>query len=153
MEDSALVTARFERGHAYLRHLRAPNQPPWLESYGAYLRGELELVEAMTLIHPDWLRRTVDRGLIFGDRTFGPTTAGHCESARLWRYACDLRHTSLHADHLFPHSHGGPTWAANRLTLCDVHNRIKGADVHLYPWEAGEPSWLPKLLERYAEFV
>jgi hypothetical protein len=117
------------------------------------LDSALELVEAMTLIHPVWLPSAVDKRLIFGERSFGLTTASRCESHELWQYACDLRHTSLHADHLFAYSLGGPTWAANRLTLCDVHNGIKGADVHLYPWEAGEPSWLARLLERYSQFM
>ncbi len=30
--------------------------------------------------------------------------------------------------------------------LCSVHNRMKSADIHVYPWEMGEPSWLIHIL-------
>lgn len=47
---------------------------------------------------------------------------------------------------MFPYSLGGQTVAENRITLCQWHNRLKGSDVHLYPWELPLGSWVEKVL-------
>ena len=48
---------------------------------------------------------------------------------------------AMEYDYLFPFALGGPTIARNRVPLCREHNAIKGSDVHLFPWEQGEPPW------------
>jgi hypothetical protein len=149
-----VILGRFESGHKYLAAIRAVNHEPWRERYDAYLAGELELETAMTLVHPAWLPAGAARANIYGAPTFGTVAVGRCESARLWGYRCDIPTDGpMHRDHLFPRSLGGPTWALNRLVLCGIHNGIKGADVHPYPWEEGEPRWLKRLLSRCAEFI
>ena len=72
-----------------------------------------------------------------------------CEAERLWGYPCDLEPDGrIEFDHAFPYSLGGPTVGANRLGLCPVHNAGKAGDIHLFPWEEGEPRWLAASLGR-----
>jgi hypothetical protein len=149
-----VIAQRFASGHRYLQLLRRPNRFPWRQNYNRYCSGELSLEEAMVLAHPEWLPPYIQPTTILGDPTFTAVAGGSCQSQRLWGYECDVpRSGALHGDHLFPRSLGGPTAALNRLTLCSVHNWLKGADVHLYPWEAGEPAWLRPVLDRYSEFI
>jgi len=116
----------------------------------------MPIVEAMTLLDPRWLPAGVSQLEAQGSRTF-PSLAipdAACDAAVIWGYPCDLaRMSRTQSDHLFPYALGGPTIAANRLRLCQVHNRVKGTDVHLFPWESGEPAFLSRHLERLARLI
>lgn len=72
-----------------------------------------------------------------------------CQSELLWGYKCPFGKQALEADHLFPHSMGGPTRSDNKVYLCKIHNQnCKGSDAHIYPWERGKPIWLDGLIEK-----
>jgi hypothetical protein len=94
----------------------------------------------------------VSQDEIQGPRSFeaAPLLEGApCEAERIWGYRCDLPlEYARQQDHLFPYALGGPTEARNRLTLCSWHNQVKFVDIHLFPWEEGEPLWLDPLLDR-----
>lgn len=77
----------------------------------------------------------------------GVRSAGCCCHV-IWGYPCHFEHPMLAADHLFPFSFGGPSSGANKIFLCSLHNQSKGSDIHLYPWELGEPQWLSPLFQR-----
>lgn len=51
---------------------------------------------------------------------------------------------------MFPFALGGPTRPDNALILCRVHNRLKGHDVHLLPWESHEFRWLGEQVSKVA---
>jgi hypothetical protein len=93
---------------------------------------------------------------IYGDRTFEPLQYHDaCQAKRLWGYECPFVREPSAADHLYPHSLGGPTIAENRLTLCRWHNTAKSMDIHDFPFEEGLPSWVvPTLgmMERWIRF-
>jgi hypothetical protein len=148
-----VILQRFVSGHAYLTALRRSSSQRWVQQYERFEVGKLTLEEAMALCHPGWL--PAERwDEVYGPRSFPGVASGRCEASRLWGYECDLApEGTFHADHVFPRSFGGPTRAVNRLVLCPTHNAIKGPDVHVYPWEQGEPVWMRELLERCAEFI
>ena len=72
-----------------------------------------------------------------------------CRSMLLWGYECPFEDINqLAADHCFPYSLGGPTLATNKIYLCKWHNQIKAGDIHIFPWELGEPQWLLPMIDR-----
>jgi hypothetical protein len=71
-----------------------------------------------------------------------------CSCSLIWGYPCHLTRPQVVADHVFPYSFGGPSTGDNKIFLCGLHNSVKGADIHLFPWERGEPIWLNPLLSR-----
>jgi hypothetical protein len=117
---------------------------------------EESLAVRFVLLHPfhyDEDNTDKKRCEIRGGRRFPfkPQVAeGGCAAKLLWGYSCPLEGTNLQVDHEFPYSLGGPTDPRNRLILCDMHNRLKSSDLHVYPWEKGEPKWLRDILDKIA---
>lgn len=128
----------------------------WEAQYDLLLEGDLSAPHTMALLRPEAYGEEVRQrsSLIRGKRAFGKTDRQRCQSDRFWGYTCPLGTDSLvSADHVFPYSLGGITEAPNLLWLCDAHNRLKGGDVHVFPWELGTPSWVPPTLVRIAAVV
>lgn len=70
---------------------------------------------------PQRLYTTVQRRRIF-------ELCGHrCEHKSLLWFRC--KSVATHADHVHPHSRGGPTTVENGQGLCEFHNLSKGAHV------------------------
>ncbi len=107
------------------------------------------MVDRLVLAHPG-LRSEPRQELHQGRRGFefrGIGARKACAAERIWGIPCQLPDNGeMQADHLFPYALGGPTVAPNRLVLCATHNAGKAVDVHLFPWEEGEPRWLASLL-------
>jgi hypothetical protein len=151
-----VVAQRVAAAHQYLRFLHEPTATSWQELYARYRDGQMSLMESMTLLDPQWLPAGLSQIEAQGPRVFPAATIvdAACEAAAIWGYPCDLpRLSRTQSDHLFPYALGGPTVAANRLGLCDVHNRVKGTDVHLFPWERSEPSFLSAQLARLSRLI
>ena len=145
--DLTTLKNRIERGEEYLLALEEFQSWKWSEILAEYRERRLALPKAMVLVHPAFYEDREARvgQSIRGPRSF-PTTAGQhvaaCMADQVWFSACPLKKPEvLHSDHLFPYSLGGPTLAENQLFLCPVHNRSKASDIHLFPWERGEPNW------------
>ncbi len=149
---------RIERGEQYLLALEEFRNWEWGEILAEYRDGRLALPQIMVLMHPDFYAvREAQVGMsIRGPRSFSTTAGQHaasCMADRIWLLTCPLRRSEVQADHLFPYSLGGPTLAANQLFLCPAHNSAKGSDVHLFPWERGEPSWLAMQVEKIRKLL
>ncbi len=113
-------------------------------------KGLLGTPEVMALCDPRlWL---ADLGCsmeqILDGRSFetAPPEA-RCEADVLLGYSCPLFDQGIQADHFFPYSLGGKTDPGNRLYLCRFHNRGKGCDINLYPWEEPPQEWACSLLD------
>lgn len=73
-----------------------------------------------------WQRRRIharDGGLCHYCLLLGIETRVHFASDFKGGHACDA---CFHADHVVPHSLGGPTTVANGITACSYHNQAKG---------------------------
>jgi hypothetical protein len=160
MTHNELLLYRFSEARVYLEYLETSLQKHWDDQYHDYQSKILSLPQALTLVHPWQYERILksDIARIQGPRSF-PTDIGisslTCRSETIWGYTCSC-HTqnNLQADHLFPHSLGGPTLPDNKIYLCSFHNQMKGSDIHLFPWEKGEPHWLKAQLDLiYATYV
>lgn len=139
-------------GQRYVSFLSRVSISNWQQYYGQYHQNKLDLAESMALIHPRHYEHMRTTNQIRGDRAFpkeqGMTSIG-CSADVIWGYSCSIELTTVVcADHLFPYSLGGPTVSNNKLYLCEFHNQLKGNDIHIYPWERGEPEWLKDLLLR-----
>ncbi len=150
-----IIAARISLAEAYLIALRDLSASDWLNLYNQYRRGQLSLAESIAICHPRYYGELMDAAVsdIRGPRRFGVETVAnwmHCGSKRIWGYDCPMHVAGgdLAADHLFPYAYGGPTDPDNKLYLCPEHNRLKGCDVHTFPWNVGEPHWLRGLLAR-----
>lgn len=147
--------ARISWTESYLVALQESLQQSWEweASFALYCRGELTLVRAVALVHPAHYEGLAKMEVICGPRNF-PGEVGQarmeCRAELLWGYRCPLSRPKIVLDHLFPYALGGPTIAENKLLLCDTHNLMKGSDLHVYPWERGEPSWLKSRLTSIA---
>jgi hypothetical protein len=129
----------------------------WQSEFGKFSQRELSLEESMALLHPVHYQDRPLADQVRGSRTFGAEvihTGQRCQSALFWGYDCMLPlDLSLVSDHSFPWSLGGPTVVENKIFLCQLHNQLKGNDVHAYPWEMGEPDWLGPTLGRIARIL
>ena len=152
--DLATLKTRIERGEEYLLALEEARNREWKDTLVEYDEGRLALPQAMALVHPDFYR---DREEQVGQSIRGPrqfsTNVGRqvsvCMADRIWLSACPLESPdNIHADHWFPYALGGPTVSENQLFLCPAHNRVKASDIHLFPWELGEPGWLRRQIDR-----
>jgi hypothetical protein len=145
---------RISLARDYLEALARTFQSDWLDLYQQYKEGQLPLTDAMALAHPENYPELHDGIDIRGERAFPPLRHPHglrCESALIWGYTCGLDPAgALAADHLFPWAMGGPTVATNQVMLCRYHNLVKTSDVHVYPWERGEPQWLREVVDTLA---
>ena len=155
MVDSPIFAAlgklkkRVECGRAYLLAVEKSLQADWLPNYQMYLNGHLRLEESLALAHPDHYRNLSNNLGIRGARAFAQEIRQgetKCLATVWWGYECNLT-TGISADHLFPYSLGGPTVGTNKIYLCSLHNQMKSNDVHLFPWEQGEPVWLADTLK------
>lgn len=150
---SERTDARILAARAYIESLEYTFASDWLELYDRYTNGLLGIHEALALAHPQSYPDLSDGVDIRGNRAFTSQRNRHglrCSSGLIWGYECTLNSPQLTADHLFPWSMGGPTAASNQLVLCHYHNLVKTSDVHVYPWELGEPAWLRALLQNLA---
>lgn len=73
-------------------------------------------------------------------------TNGHCARCGV------VLEAGWHADHVIPHSKGGPTYIHNGQALCKPCNLKKGAEVMLAEWPGGFElrEWQKEAFRRYA---
>lgn len=144
--------SRIESAQLYLQKIQSFQKRDWLVNYESYVKGNFGIEEKMALINPSLY--SPYRSKILGKRSFKsevPNDLSSCQGEKIWGYECNLNVETgevLHMDHIFPYSHGGPTLPSNKIRLCPVHNSLKGTDIHLYPWEDGEPDWLESRVMR-----
>jgi hypothetical protein len=144
--DISILQGRIDTACAYVNAVENSLQSNWLQRYELYRQGRLSLPDAIALVHP-YHYEHLDSGLtVRGPRTFASEVGIEgikCKADILWGYECSrVLEVNIAADHLFPYSLGGPTLGSNKLYLCALHNQMKSSDIHLYPWEKGEPVWL-----------
>lgn len=144
--DAALILSRLQAGAAYLAALENSAYWDWFEKYAVLEKGQLSVVEALALVHPQHYQELDTDLRIRGPRQFNQEAAMSsigCQAEFLGGYPCQRPVGSVvAADHLFPYSLGGPTVGSNKVYLCRLHNQMKSNDIHLYPWERGLPVWL-----------
>ncbi len=142
------LAARVEVGRQYFALLGASLQGNWQDLYANYLADGRLVLLGLVLIHPVWLEGLAEgQEDIRGPRGFGPASIWlGCQARLIWGYDCNGG--PLETDHMFPYGLGGPTRADNGLVLCQEHNRLKGHDVHLIPWEAYGFPWLDDQVAR-----
>jgi len=144
---------RLEAAHAYLRARDKPTWRTWEDGYASHRAGELTLPQSLALVHPDWRPQGLASEKLQGKRAFRVSASPtKCQSIIVWGYECDLDQESIHQDHHFPYSLGGPTVPSNRLVLCALHNQAKSGDIHHFAWEK-EPSWLDSQLALTARLM
>jgi hypothetical protein len=150
----SLNDKRLQEARDFLRILHQTFEMEWRELFPLASSHENWFFR-MAAIHPkhyqDYIQITGENCPIRGQRRMtvdGGVIGEGCRCDVLWGYCCDFGRSALHADHLFPYSFGGPSNGQNKVFLCEFHNRAKGSDIHLFPWENGEPGWLLPLLKR-----
>lgn len=150
MDVTTLIdyAARVGRGRLYFERLRAAMTGTWHEALASYVESDDRVLDGLVLIHPVWLEDAGD-GLpdIRGPRAFAHKAHGEiCRAPLVWGYSCPG--TAMEIDHMFPYGLGGPTRADNGLVLCREHNRLKGHDVHLLPWQSYDFPWLDEQIAK-----
>lgn len=157
MLSPATVSTRWQHTLEYLRFLDRPPTESWHQLSASVEERTASLAVTMLLLHPRWLVNDGIRPAVQGDRTFPGArfgARGRCEATVIWGYDCPRGDAvRVSADHIFPYWAGGPTIGENRLSLCTVHNAMKAGDLHLYPWEVGEPPWFRDALRRMEPYV
>jgi hypothetical protein len=159
MVDSGKVGTRSDAAQRYLNLLVQSKEQDWLELRREWTKDE-EWINRLALIHPDHYKdletykiRCSMRGVcaVRGARNFSREMGrgwADCRSFDFWGYHCCLpRDAELAGDHVFPYSFGGPTNIENKRFLCPLHNAMKSSDIHIFPWELGEPAWLGAVLD------
>jgi hypothetical protein len=148
--DIEILQRRINTACAYVSALENSFQNNWLEQYELYLQGKLRLPEIVALVHAHHYEHLDLNSIVRGPRHFAKEVGMDnvkCRAEVLWGYTCGRTlEIAIAADHLFPYSLGGPTLGSNKIHLCALHNQMKSNDVHLYPWEIGEPVWLKNCL-------
>jgi hypothetical protein len=142
--EPARLNFRLDAARSYFSALREATSRDWSALWDRYQAGSLSDAEALALIHPVWLEGVSGSTPSRRRRTFGLVIPNYesCASSQIWGYACPFERR-LEVDHLFPWGLGGPTRPENAVYLCQNHNRAKGHDVHLIPWERAETfAWL-----------
>ncbi|WP_084125166.1 HNH endonuclease [Demequina sp. NBRC 110054] len=139
--------SRIARAETYFQVLQAALTGTWIDAYERYQTSTDRIVSGLVLVHPGWLEDASD-GLpdLRGPRLFRSGPGHACQSQLVWGYSCSG--SPLEVDHMFPFALGGPTRPDNGLTLCREHNRAKGHDVHLIPWETYDFPWLADQVEQ-----
>lgn len=157
MIDKTVLWNRVNSGEEYLRTLASSFDTAWSSLYDSYLTNGRSLVLGLSLVHPDHYSHIEGQQAVQGPRQFDAEIAqgnARCYADRLWGDNCNVRiNGRICGDHLFPYSLGGPSVATNKMLLCPIHNRMKSADIHVYPWELGEPPWLAQILERVCRLM
>ncbi|MFJ2520480.1 hypothetical protein ACIOWF_16030 [Cellulosimicrobium cellulans] len=150
--EIGILQERITSAHRYFRCLRDAMETGWDRLYSRHHDGQSSTSESLVLVHPVWLEqsgRTTPSRAARGFQRRVPNFEV-CASPVLWGYDCP-NGTGLEVDHLFPYALGGPTVFTNALYLCGDHNRAKGHDVHLIPWEQTDRfSWLADEIESVA---
>lgn len=148
---ATIISERIECARQYFDALERSFRLGWRECYSGYKAKELPWHEAMALVHPRHYEDHVSCQVVQGARSFPRELvqrSAKCDALRFWGYECNVRaEKDVTSDHVFPYSLGGPTVSTNKRFLCGVHNLMKGGDVHLFPWEEGEPEWLDQLVK------
>lgn len=162
MVNKSVIEHRFQCAQQYLDSLELSLQINWLEQYELYRKRQLSLPSAFALVHP-WHYEdltSTEVASVRGNRRFSKEVSMKsilCSSEIIWGYKCCRRlREKVQADHLFPYSLGGSTVASNKIYLCKFHNQMKSNDIHLFPWERGEPEWLSiclQVIERIKRMV
>ena len=163
---------RINLGLEYIEAYAQINDQTWRTFYELFKEDKLSVPKTFLLCNPDCFdvlnlgddakmrqaKQYLDLLSNFDDET-GFDRNENCESYKVWGGSCPINKHSLYGnhkiqyDHHFPKSFGGPTVLANRIFLCKFHNqRIKTADIHLYPWEQGVPHWLRHQIYKIAKF-
>ena len=164
---------RINIGLEYIEAYAQINDETWKAYYKLYKAGQLSVAKTFLLCHPDCFdtlnsgndqkmyqaKKELDLLSDYKDDT-GFDRSESCESHKIWGGMCPVTKHSrpygnhkIEFDHHFPRSFGGPTVPSNRIFLCKFHNqRIKTADIHLYPWEQGVPNWLHIQIEKITKF-
>jgi hypothetical protein len=133
----------------YLRWLETASHTSWLE-----VAQQQTLARLFVLCHPAWLEGSATQPAGLGLHEFqGSATGGECQANLLWGYDCPLTEEEIQSDHLFPLALGGPAVGTNQVWLCRVHNQWKSSNLLEYPWERGEPQWLARQVELFAERI
>lgn len=140
-----VLAARIDTGRRYFETLRKVLPLSWEDCHRDFLRSRDTLL-GLALIHPWWFEEAGHDPR--GPRSFFTHRHGTCQSQLLWGYGCDG--SPIEVDHLFPYGLGGPTRPDNGIELCREHNRLKGHDVHLIPWETYKFGWLSQQAEAVA---
>jgi HNH endonuclease len=148
------ISQRVAKAQEYLTILQASMQIDWPEFYTQAVTHENWLFR-LAAVHPvhykDYVWQESNQCKIRGPRGMqmdGGVKVQGCQCRLIWGYDCKLTQTRFEADHLFPYAFGGPSLGQNKVVLCSLHNQAKGSDVHLFPWELGEPVWLGGVLDR-----
>lgn len=163
---------RIKNAKIYLEIYADVKELKWVDLYSKHMEGTLHFPKSMILCYPYLYKRINPRASDFEHlqkelgrfkKKFKDSTkigrSEKCESNLIYGIDCSIHKNSLPArihkiefDHVFPFSLGGPTIEQNRMTLCKYHNQNKSNDIHLYPWEAGEPKWLRDQINKIAKF-
>lgn len=152
--EVSLVATRLQKAEQYLSVLESALKMEW-QNFFLIAKTHPDWIYRLAAIHPkhyeDYVSIEGDFCPIRGPRHMpidGGAKVQGCQSSLIWGYKCHFANSHLEADHLFPYSFGGPSIGQNKVFLCTMHNHAKAADVHLFPWEKGEPVWLSDILER-----
>lgn len=137
---------RIQAGRQYFIALARVFETTWTKAYDTYAAEGRPVTLALALLHPAWLEgESMGHRDLRGPRAFASSAStGGCQADLLWGYECAGR--VLETDHMFPYALGGPTRADNALILCRDHNRLKGHDVHLIPWNSYQFPWVGEQL-------
>ena len=155
------ILIRVESGHKYLKALAWSLNVGWVEAYKKS-QNNVPWIMKMALIHPEHYRNLVEYQQEKDSLGYCPirfkrnfdSDVGQlkCRSQFVWGYECELEQIEVAMDHHFPFSLGGPTEGSNKIYLCKLHNKLKAADMHFYKWDAEEPEWLGKVIERVGKY-
>ena len=127
---------RIESAARFYEHQVRTRDTPWIE-----ILLEIEssssfgVPEALVLLDPSHYQE-LNAPDPRGERSFpSVSNSFKCRSHEIWGYECPFIETSIHVDHMFPHSKGGSTHPQNAMHLCAEHNMSKHTDIHSIPWE------------------
>lgn len=149
--DTQQLLTRVAGAKEYLLALQLSYSADWFVWLSEYVAGRLSLAHAFALIHPDHYADLDPMNAIRGPRQFEEevgVSSVRCAVHEFWGYPCSNSLLGdVVGDHVFPYSLGGPTVATNKIHLCRIHNQMKSNDVHVFPWDAPPPPWLPICLD------
>ena len=164
---------RIDIANRYLTFFDKREEYDWMDLYNKYKKREIDNYESMILVHPKFFCRFIEdyddhEEKILKELTIHETNNfkdirqeryRSCQSNLIWGYNCPINHfddSQIQFDHFFPRSFGGPTdeGELNKILLCKFHNRdLKGADIHLYPWEEEIPEWFNNQVRKVYKLI
>jgi hypothetical protein len=161
------VTLRGNLWSGYAQGLAAAMESNWDTNYWLKLKSQFDnsvsnFPSDLVLVHPSWytdiIYKTVDSVArscpIRGEHFNFPIPSNtECASDAYWGYACPFSQSeTLHRDHIFPYSLGGPSVPSNCKFLCKLHNSWKGHDFHMLDSDE-QPDWLDQVLAHIATYL